>query len=60
MKRVPLAPVTKAGEFSDTFRKALNFAQHADLSITPMDVMFDLLDGSVGYTGPNFRIFKKK
>lgn len=38
---------------------AINNAQRASISITPMDVVFDMLDGNVRYKGPNHRIFKK-
>jgi hypothetical protein len=37
----------------------MNWAMRLDLSITPMDVVFDTLDGVAGYQGANFRIFKK-
>jgi len=37
----------------------MNWAMRLDLSITPMDVVFDSLDGIAGYQGANFRIFKK-
>jgi len=43
----------------NALHKAMNAAQSLDLSITPMDVIFDTLDGNKGYTGPNYRIFKK-
>ena len=39
--------------------QAMNWAMRLDLSITPMDVVFDSLDGVAGYQGSNFRIFKK-
>lgn len=39
--------------------KVINTAQAIDLSITPMDVIFDVLDGNKGYTGANYNIFKK-
>lgn len=43
----------------NTLAKTINAAMSLNLSITPMDVIFDVLDGSGGYSGPNYRIFKK-
>lgn len=42
------------------FHRLYNRGQATGFSITPMDVVFDMLDGSRGaYSGPNFRLFKK-
>jgi len=38
---------------------AQNFAMKKDLAITPMDVIFDTLDGNKQYKGANLRIFKQ-
>ena len=47
-------------KFRNILPKLLNGAQHIDLSITPMDVFFDLLGGADGsYAGAPYRIFKK-
>lgn len=51
------APISD--KVKNQFIKALNFAQLTDLTISPMDVVFDHMDGDAGYTGANFRIFKK-
>ncbi len=45
---------------ANVFRRAFNRAQNAHYAITPMDVIFDVLDGSAGFTGPNYRIFKAR
>lgn len=47
-------------KFANGVKKALNFAQMKDLVISPMSVVFDLLDGGKNYTGDNFRIFKQR
>jgi hypothetical protein len=41
-------------------RWAYNAAQNAHYAITPMDVVFDVMDGSANYAGPNYRIFKAR
>lgn len=38
---------------------ALNWAASKNLTITPIDVVMDMLDGDAGYAGPNMRIFKR-
>lgn len=38
--------------------RATTFSQDVGLSILPMDVVFDLLDGGKGFTGPVWRRFK--
>jgi hypothetical protein len=40
--------------------KAYNLAQRIKFSITPPDVLFDLLDGMQNFAGPNYRIFKAR
>ena len=39
---------------------AVDFFQHINLAIMPMDPFFDLLDGSKGYSGPNYIHIKKR
>lgn len=52
--------ITLWQSFHNKFNGVLNHAQHVDLSLTPMDVWFDILDGSSGtYEGILYRIFKK-
>ena len=51
---------TVSQKFRNAFIKKLNFSSLMDLSITPMDAVFDLMDGSQGYTGPMFKNFKKR
>src|SRR3990167_2905638 len=41
-------------------RKKFNEARFIELAITPMDVIFDMLDGSRRYTGPLFKHFKAR
>jgi hypothetical protein len=51
--------LTAVQRFKNAFPKMLNLAQHMDLSITPMDVFFDLMGGSPGtYESAPSRIFK--
>lgn len=50
--------LTAAESRKNTVSKFINKAQAIDLSITPMDAIFDMLDGTKGYSGPNYRIFK--
>ena len=40
--------------------RKLNFASLMDLSITPMDAVFDHMDGDANYTGPILKNFKKR
>lgn len=51
--------LTREQVMQNTAAKMMNWAMRLDLSITPMDVVFDMLDGVAGYQGANFRIFKK-
>ena len=48
--------------FTDNFKNRLinlkNEMQRIDMAITPMDVVFDIIDGGKRYAGANFRIFK--
>lgn len=46
--------------FINGVKKGLNLAQLKDLVITPMNTVFDYLDGGAKYVGPNFRIFKRR
>lgn len=46
-------------KFHNYFGGIFNTAKRLDISISPMDVFFDMLDGNAQYQGPNFRIFKK-
>ena len=46
--------------FLNGVKTALNFAQMKDLMIAPIDAIFDYLDGSKGYLGANYRIFKRR
>jgi len=47
-------------KLENQFRRVMNFQQHIGLSIAPMDVVFDLFDGSVGYTGEIYKNFKAR
>lgn len=40
--------------------EALNLAQDVDLAITPMDIIFDILDGNKDYQGALYKHFKAK
>jgi len=40
--------------------RARDAMQHIDLAISPMDVVFDILDGVAGYKGANSTLFKKR
>jgi len=50
--------LTTGQKFNNVFPKILNQAQRIDLSLLPMDPAFDMLDGSVGYIGSNYKIYK--
>lgn len=52
--------INSLDNFMNGVKSALNKAQAVDLSISPMDVVFDLIDGVKNYTGANYRIFKKR
>lgn len=52
--------LTRDEKVKNIISRAYNFVQRVDLAITPMDVVFDLLDGSVGYTGSNYKNIKKR
>jgi hypothetical protein len=55
----PGEKITMKQKFKNVFPTVLNMAQHTDLSLTPMDVFFDLLGGSPGtYDSAPSRIFK--
>ena len=58
---------TKPGEklspqevLENIFRNHLNALQQVDLAVTPMNAVFDLLDGLKGYYGANSRNFKHR
>lgn len=46
-------------KLKNQYADARNFAMEKDLAITPMDVVFDMLDGNKQYKGANLRIFKQ-
>lgn len=39
--------------------KTVNFFSKVDKYISPVDVIFDVLDGSKGFVGSNYRLFKR-
>lgn len=52
--------LTAFERFTNSVKKVLNTAQLKDLVLTPMDAVFDALDGTKNYTGANYRIFKRR
>ena len=56
------APVGGRLNFNDQLKNRVidikNETQRVNMAITPMDVVFDMLDGNQRYSGPNYRIFK--
>ena len=44
----------------NSIKTVVNWSQMRDLVITPMDAIFDHLDGQKDYMGANFRIFKRR
>ena len=57
---LPGEDLPKGAAFDNAIAKGRNAAQHVDLAISPPDVVFDLLDGSKGYSGPNYVLIKKR
>ncbi len=52
--------LTREERAVNIYVKARNFAAQKWRSVaTPMDVLFDLLDGTKEYKGPNFKLFKE-
>lgn len=59
LEAVPGTKLSNAAKFKNVFPKMLNVAQHMNLATMPMDVRFDIMDGSPGtFQGPASRIFK--
>jgi len=50
-------PITE--KINNLINRAMNWAQSFDLAITPMDAIFDHMDGNQDYNGANHRIFKQ-
>ena len=58
--RAQIGEKLNAGErLKNKYIDALNRLQDLDLAITPMDVIFDLLDGFKKYAGANYQTFKQ-
>lgn len=54
------SPLTGQQQVDNLIASTLNAAQHVDVSIAPMDVIFDRLDGGKGtYAGANHRLIKQ-
>lgn len=51
--------LTAFEDLKNKLNNAINVAQAADISLTPMDVIFDTLDAVKNYKGANYRVFKK-
>lgn len=60
LERVPgKEKLSTAKKFKNLFPSILNFFQRINVATMPMDVFFDMLDGSNGtYAGPVYRTFK--
>lgn len=59
-RSLPGETKTTKDTVSKNYRQSRNRAMLFGLDISPMDVVFDNLDSNVGYSGPNYRIFKKR
>ncbi len=47
-------------KIDNALKVARNRLTNLDVNISPMDVVFDMLDGYKNYVGANYRIFKKR
>lgn len=59
-KAVPGERLGAMETFKNNIKEKFNFIQEKNLSISPMDVIFDLLDGNKDYRGANYKIFKER
>jgi hypothetical protein len=52
-------PLSVSDNIVNFIAEVFNRVKTVDIAISPTDVMFDLADGSVGYTGANHQSFKR-
>lgn len=52
-------PLTIQEKLQNFVPKTINFFSKVDKYISPVDVIFDILDGSQGFAGANYRLFKR-
>lgn len=52
-------PLSLKEKLKNFVPKTVNFFSKVDKYISPVDVIFDVLDGSKGFVGSNYRLFKR-
>jgi phospholipid N-methyltransferase len=60
IRRKPGETLTFKQKMQNALTAVRNKARQKDLAITPMDAIFDMLDGDADFTGPNYKVFKKR